>query len=84
MIDESIKHTRQLNDVAIEQNNQLLASLRKSLKQSNEQTNKMTSLLDNFETKLTNMRGHILPVYEATKILQIRYSSRTSFLRRFF
>jgi hypothetical protein len=78
MHEESGQRTRQLNDASIQQNNQLLDSLKKSLEQSNDQTKKMTSLLDNFEQQLTTMRGHIMPVYEATNILQVKYSSKTS------
>ena len=67
---------RQLNEMRIQQNGQMMDTLRKSLMQSDEQTKKMTMLLDNFENRLTTMHGHIMPVYEATNILQIKYSSK--------
>lgn len=72
---EETYRVRQFNEIKIQQDLQIVNALQKSLNESNEQTNKMTNLLDNFENRLTAMHDLIMPVYEATNMLQIKYSN---------
>lgn len=74
MFDESV-HMRQLNDLKINQENNIIEMMRKCLKESSEQTNKMTHILSSFESRLSDLHDIIMPVYDATNILQIKHQS---------
>ena len=66
---------RQFNNNKIKQELYTIQKVKECLSESNEQTNKMKNLLDNFETRLTALHDLIMPVYDATNTLQIKYSS---------
>lgn len=74
MYDESYRK-RQFNDLKINQENQTIGMMRKCLKESTEQTNKMSNILSSFETRLSVLHDIIMPVYESTNMLQIKYQS---------
>lgn len=80
MMFEDTYRVRQFNELKIQQEFKTMDLLKKCLKESNEQTNKMTNLLDNFETRLGALHDLIVPVYDATNTLQIKYSSTDFFL----
>lgn len=67
---------RQFNNNKIKQELYTIQKVKECLSESNEQTNKMKNLLDNFETRLTALHDLIMPVYDATNTLQIKYSSK--------
>ena len=52
--------------------------LNKCLNESDESTNKMTNLLNNFESRLNSLHDLIVPIYDATNTLQIKYSSKAT------
>jgi hypothetical protein len=66
---------RQLNELKIQQENSTIDLLKKCLNESNDQTNKMVNLLDHFETRLNVLNDIIMPVYNDTNTLQIKYSN---------
>jgi hypothetical protein len=70
---------RQFNNNKIKQELFTIQKVKECLSESNEQTNKMKNLLDNFETRLTALHDLIMPVYDATNTLQIKYTSKLSF-----
>ncbi len=72
---EETYRVRQFNEIKMQHDLQIINQLKNSLGESNEQTQKMTNLLDNFENRLTSMGDLIMPVYEATNILQRKYSN---------
>ena len=67
---------RQFNEIKMQQEQQTIQVVKKCLNESNDQTNKMKNLLNNFESRLTALHDLIMPVYDATNTLQIKYSSR--------
>ena len=73
---EDTYRTRQLNDIKVQHEIQTIDLLQRSLKESNENTNKMTSILNNFETRLTVLHDLIVPIYDATNTLQIKHQSK--------
>ncbi len=75
MFEENTYRIRQLNDIKVQHEAQTINSLQKCLTESVENTNKMTNLLNNFENRLTALHDLIMPVYDATNTLQIKYSS---------
>lgn len=77
---EDTYRMRQLNDLTINQENHTIAVVRKCLKESEEQTNKMTNILNSFEDRLSVLHNIIVPVYDATNILQIKFQSAETFL----
>jgi len=79
MVEETYR-VRHFNEIKIENELQTIDQLRKGLNQSKEQTNKMTNLLDNFESRLTKLHDLIMPVYDATNMLQIKNQSESLFL----
>lgn len=66
---------RQLNELKIQQELNTNEMLRKCLSESNEQTSRMIGTLDNFESRLTALHDLIMPVYDATNTLQIKYAN---------
>ena len=73
---EDTYRIRQYNEIKMQQEVQTIDVLKSCLKKSNEQTNKMTDLLNNFENRLTALHDLIMPVYDATNTLQVKYSSK--------
>ena len=67
---------RQFNNNKIKQELYTIQKVKECLTESNEQTNKMKNLLDNFEVRLNALQDLIMPVYDATNTLQIKYSSK--------
>ena len=72
---ENTSRIRQFNDMRIQHETQTIDLLQKCMKESSEQTKKMSNLLNNFESRLTALHDLIMPVYEATNTLQIKYSN---------
>lgn len=75
MIYEDTYRLRQLNDLKIRQELNTIETVKKCLKESDEQTIKMSNTLNNFEQRLTALHDLIMPVYDATNMLQIKHSS---------
>lgn len=73
---EDTYRQKQLNEIKVQHENQTINSFKKCLKESEENTSKMTNLLDNFETRLNALHDLIVPVYDSTNTLQIKYSSK--------
>lgn len=74
MLDDSVR-IRQLNDLKINQENSTVEMMQKCLRESSEQTNKMTNILNSFESRLSALHDIIMPVYDATNMLQIKFLS---------
>ncbi len=72
---EDTYRIRQLNDIRVQHELQSISSFKKCLKDSDDSTNKMTNMLTNFETRLNALHDLIVPIYETTSSLQIKYSS---------
>lgn len=72
---EDTSRLRQLNEISIQNETQRIEWLQRCLRESDENTKKMTNILSTFETKLTSMHDLVMPVYEATNTLQIKYSN---------
>lgn len=72
---ENSVRMRQLNDLKINQENTTIEMMRKCLVESGEQTNKMTNILNSFENRLSVLHDIIMPVYDATNMLQIKFQS---------
>ncbi len=75
---EDTYRARQANEKKLQHELQSIDVLQKYLLDSNEQTNRMTNLLSHFEQRLSALNDHIMPVYEATNKLQIKYKSESS------
>lgn len=85
---EDTYRIRQLNEMRVQHETQTIDLLNKCLEESDDSTKKMTNLLNNFESRLTSLHDLIVPIYDATNTLQIKYSSNfqqllTSFLAQF-
>ena len=72
---EDTFRARQQNELKMQQEFNTIKVLRKCMNESKEQTNRMTGLLDNFEARLTGLHDLIMPVYDATNTLQIKYAN---------
>ena len=72
---EDTYRVRQLNEIKVQHEIQTISSFKKCLKESDECTNKMSNLLTNFETRLNGLHDLIVPVYDTTNSLQIKYSN---------
>ena len=72
---EDTYRIRQLNEMRVQHETQTIDLLNKCLEESDDSTKKMTSLLNNFESRLTSLHDLIVPIYDATNTLQIKYSS---------
>jgi hypothetical protein len=72
---EDTYRVRQLNEMKVQHEIHTVDVLNKCLNESDENTNKMKNLLNNFENRLTSLHDLIVPIYDATNTLQIKYSS---------
>ena len=73
---EDTYRQKQLNEIKVQHETQTISSFKKCLKESEENTSKMTNLLDNFESRLNALHDLIVPIYDTTNTLQIKYSSK--------
>lgn len=72
---EDTYRVRQLNEMKIQHETQTIDLLNKCLNESDDNTNKMNNMLNNFESRLTDLHDLIVPIYDATNTLQIKYSN---------
>jgi hypothetical protein len=72
---EDTFRVRQLNELKIQQDHRTMDVLRKCMSESGEQTARMSGLLTNFEHRLTALHDLIMPVYDATSMLQIKHGN---------